>query len=134
MAGAQVQIQAVVQPIAQAGPVDGAVLAHVKLGVGGEQALAVVEPVGHLGMEPGRQGHCARSPIRQVVVAVPGVQPQPGGGGVGLAEGGLQGQREAFPLWAGQQGEAAANAPFAAVTPKQEHPGGGGAAQPTLIR
>ena len=127
-AGAQIQIQIVVQRVAQAGSVDGAGVGHGELAVGGEQGMVVAEAVGHFCLQAGPQerpthfqgggvvGEGASLETGQLVGAAP-------------TQGGLHRHGQPFPLLAGQQQQAAADTPFTAILAKEQHSGAGVAAQ-----
>ena len=86
MAGAEIQIQAVIQLVAESGAGGGAVVSHAELGVGSEECVvAGGEAVGEFGVEACGEWRCAEDQFGGIGEGE-GVQVEIGEGSVGLSE------------------------------------------------
>ena len=122
MAGAQVQVEAGIELVAEACGVGVGVVGQVCIDVGGEECVVVGgEAVGEFSVKACGEGRGAECQFVGIGEGE-GVQVEIGEGGVGLSEGGLEGQGEALPLFGRPKEDGAANTPFAAVTAKEEDP------------
>ena len=94
MAGAQVHLQAVIQLVAEASAVDGAVVGHVELGVRGQKRVAGGDAVIEPSVQPGTGLPWVEG---QVCILRGGENIQLRQVRVGDAEGGRQGEGEPSP-------------------------------------
>ena len=132
MAGAEVQIEAAIQLVAETGGGGGGAVGHVELGVGGEEGVGGAEAVAEFSMQLAGERRGAAGQVGGGG-EIPGLQVEAGAGSAALAEGRLQGHGEPFASWASQEGEATADAPLAAIVAKEQHPRGCGPAEAPFI-
>ena len=106
--------------------------AHVELGVGGGKGVGCAETVAEFSTQLAGERRGAEGQVRGGG-EIPGIRVEAGSGRSALAKGGLQSKRGPFTLRTGQEGEATADAPLAAIVAKEQHPRGGGPAEAASI-